>query len=84
MHFLLILLLVGPLPEAPKKCINACRDGPNGVTICWYWEKPRCAKREVECVDSNHLDCVNNEVRLGDWYPVQTEVTFHSGTAFYN
>lgn len=77
MNFSLILALAlsSPMPAAPqlKKCANSCY-WDDRVYVCGYYEKYRCGRQEIECIDSPTMVCESNIVSLGEWDPVPTLV----------
>lgn len=72
---ILALTLVSPPVPQPvlKKCANACY-WDDRVYVCGYWEKYRCGRQEIECIDSPTMACEPNMVSLGEWNPVPTLV----------
>jgi hypothetical protein len=68
---LISLMLVSPPLPVPqlKKCANAC-GWDDDVYVCGYWEKAKCGRQEIECIDGPKMVCEPNEVRLGTWRPV--------------
>lgn len=72
---LIALLLVSPPPLIPqlKKCANSC-SWDDDVYVCGYWEKAKCGRQEIECIDGPKMVCEPNMVSLGEWDPVPTLV----------
>lgn len=65
----LVLISPTPLPPQLKRCANACY-WDDRVLVCGYWEKLKCGRQEIECLDGPRTVCEPNEVRLGTWDPI--------------
>lgn len=70
----LSLVLESPIFSSPlKMCITSCtRTG--AYSKCFYELRPKCMKRQTECVDLDAVDCVPIVVDLG---------TFENATGYH-
>lgn len=59
---LVVALLLSPAPVL-KKCANACW-WDDDVYVCGYWERVKCGRQEIECIDGPKMVCVPNMVRI--------------------
>jgi hypothetical protein len=68
----LVLALTLASPAPVRLCAETC-DNMGDYRRCYVTPRAICRKRELDCVDSPTLDCVQLVVSLGRWEPVPVD-----------